>query len=103
MQALADELVQQAMLNPPNAAQVSESISSEVLDYCRAQGQPVRLELPLIQNQQAIVPFFNDNMDKESDYPIFQLAKTLNLHQGYGPMLSAQMLIEEILHVSLAS
>jgi hypothetical protein len=89
VQALADELVQEAMLNHPNAAQVSESISSEVLDYYRSQGQPIRLELPLVQNHQAIVPYYNNNMDKESDYPIFQLARTLNLHQVFGPMPSA--------------
>jgi hypothetical protein len=48
VQALADEIVQQAMLNHPNAAQVSETVSSEVLDFYRAKGQPIRLELPLI-------------------------------------------------------
>jgi hypothetical protein len=102
VQALADELVQEAMLNHPNAAQVSESISSEVLDYYRSQGQPIRLELPLVQNHQAIVPYYNNNMDKESDYPIFQLARTLNLHLVFGPMPSAQMIIEDILHVLMS-
>lgn len=103
VQALADELVHQAMLNNPNAAQVSETVSSEVLEFYRAQGQPIRLELPLVQNQQAIVPYFNNNMDKDSDYPIFQIAKTLNLHQVFGPMPSAQMLIEDILQVTMAN
>lgn len=71
VQALADELVQQAMLQLPNAGQVSESVSSEVLDFYRAQGPPIRLELPLVQNHQEIIPYLNNNMDAESDYPIF--------------------------------
>jgi hypothetical protein len=71
VQALADELVQQAMLQLPNAGQTSESVSSEVLDFYRAQGPPVRLELPLVQNHQEIIPYLNSSMDAESDYPIF--------------------------------
>jgi hypothetical protein len=71
VQALADELVQQAMLQLPNANQVTESVSSDVLDYYRAQGPPIRLELPLVQNHHEIVPYMNNSMDKESDYPIF--------------------------------
>lgn len=43
----------------------------------------------------------NNNMDKESDYPIFQLAKTLQLHQVFGPMPSAQMLLQDILQASM--
>ena len=97
VQALADEPVQQAMLHLPNAAQTTESVSSEVLSFFRAQGPPIRLELPLVENHQAIVPYFNNNMDKESDYPIFQLAMTLRLHQVFGPMPSAQMLLQDIL------
>jgi hypothetical protein len=89
------------MLNIPNAGQASESISSDALEFYRAEGQPIRLELPLIQNKQDIVPYFNNNMDKESDYPIFQLANTHNLHQVFGPVPSAKMLIQDILQVSL--
>lgn len=78
-----------------------QSVSSEVLDFYRAQGPPVRLELPLVQNYQEIIPYLNRNMDAESDYPIFQLARTLQLHQVFGPMPSAQMLLQEILQVSM--
>lgn len=97
VQALADELVQQAMLQLPNANQVSESVSSDALDFYRAQGRPIRLEFPLVQNHQEIIPLMNAAMDRESDYPIFQIANTLKLHQGHGPMPSAQMLLQEIL------
>ena len=37
-------------------------------------------------------------MDPHSDYPIHQLARTLGLHQVFGPMPSAQMLLQDILH-----
>jgi hypothetical protein len=100
VQAQADELVQQAMLQLPNASQSTETVSSEVMAFFRAQGPPIRLELPLIQDRQAIVPYFNNNMDKDSDYPIFQLAKTLGLHQVFGPMPSAQMLVQDILQAA---
>lgn len=101
VQALADQLVQEAMLQLPNAGQVSDSVSSDVLDFYRAQGLPVRLELPLVQNHQEIIPYLNSNMDPESDYPIYQLARILQLHQVFGPMPSAQMLLQEILQVSM--
>lgn len=39
-------------------------------------------------------------MDKDSDYPIFQLAKSLGLHQVFGPMPSAQMLVHDILQAA---
>lgn len=54
----------------PNANQVLESVSSEVLDF-RAQGLPGRLELPLVQNHHDLMPLINDGLDKESDYAIF--------------------------------
>jgi hypothetical protein len=58
------------MLQMPNANQVLESVSSEVLDF-RAQGLPGRLELPLVQNHHDLMPLINDGLDKESDYAIF--------------------------------
>jgi hypothetical protein len=65
---------------------------------CPARGRVIVADLPLVQNRHAVVPFFNNRMDKECDYPIFQLAKTMNLHQVFGPSPSAQMLIQDILH-----
>jgi hypothetical protein len=100
VQALADELVQQAMLQLPNAGQTSEFVSSEALGFYRAQGTPIRLELPLVQNHHEIVPYLN-NMDRDSDYPIFQLARTLQLHQVFGLMPLAQMLLQDILQASM--
>lgn len=81
------------MLQLPNANQSSESVSSKILDYYKAQWPPIRLELPLVQNHQEIVPYLNNSMDRESDYPIFQMARILQLHQVFGPMPSAQMLL----------
>jgi hypothetical protein len=88
------------MLQLPNVSQSTETVSSDVMGFFRAQGLPIRLELPLIEDHQAFVPYFNKNMDKESDYPIFQLAKTLRLHQVFGPMPSAQMLLQDILYAA---
>jgi hypothetical protein len=82
VQAQADQLVQQAMLQLLNASQTTESVSSDVMSFFRAQGTPIRLEVSVVQeqDQQVIVPYYNNNMDKDSDYPIYQLAKTLQLH-----------------------
>jgi hypothetical protein len=84
-------------LENPNPDQSTETVSDEVLGFFRAQRPPIRLELPLVQNHHELVPFFSNSMDKESDYPIFQLAKTMNLHQVFGPSPSAEMLIQDIL------
>lgn len=46
------------------------------------------------------MPYLNNNMDQESDYPIYQLARTLQLHQGFGPMPSAQMILHDILQAT---
>jgi hypothetical protein len=51
-----------------------------------------------VHKHQEIIPYFNNNMDKESDYPIFQLAKTLRILQVFGPVPPMQMLIRDILH-----
>jgi hypothetical protein len=56
VQTLVDELIHQAMLQLPNANQTTESVSSKILDFYRAQGPPIRLELPLVQNHQEICP-----------------------------------------------
>jgi hypothetical protein len=82
VQAHANVAVQQVMLQHPEATQSTESVNSEVLGFFRTQGNPIRLELPLLENHHTIVPHFNNNMDKESDYPILQLAKTIGIHQG---------------------
>lgn len=65
VQALADDLIQQAMMQLPNATQTTESVSSEVLGFFRAQEPPIILELPLVQNHHEIVPYLNNNMDRE--------------------------------------
>jgi hypothetical protein len=57
----------------------------------------------LIENHQDIVHQFNNNMDKESDYPISQLAKTLKFHQVFGPLPPAKMLLQYILYASSLS
>jgi hypothetical protein len=98
VQPQANELVQQARMQLPYASQSTETVSLGVLAFFRAQGPSIRLEPPLVEDQQAIVPYTNNNMDKESDYHIFQLGKILCLHQVFGPMPSAQMLIKDILH-----
>ena len=102
VQALADNLVQQAVLNQLNEDQFSEVVSSKVLDYYRAHGQPIRLELLLVhdQDRQAIISLFNNSMDIESDQPIYDMAGHLNLHQGYGPIPSMQMLLQDVLQAT---
>jgi hypothetical protein len=75
----------------------SESVSSEPLDFFRAQGPPVTLELPLVTNSNEIVPLLNNGMDPENDYSIRALARQLGLHQVFGPPPSVHMLILEIL------
>jgi hypothetical protein len=102
MQLLADQLLQQAVLNH-NENQVSESVSSGILDYYRAQGQPIRFELPLIQDRQAIVSMTDETSEVESDYPIYRMAAALNLHQCIGPMPSAEMILQDIVRVSMTS
>lgn len=94
----ANILVQQAMLQQSKASQ--SIVSPDVMGFFRAQGLPIRLEVPRTEDHQAIVPYFNHIMGKESDYPIFQLAKTLQLRQVFGPMPSAQMLLQDILHAA---
>jgi hypothetical protein len=64
IQAQADALVQQAMLQLPNASQSAETVSSEILDFYRAQGPFIRLELPLVENLHAIVPYLDTSIDK---------------------------------------
>lgn len=103
VQAHANAAVQQVVLQHPEATQSIESVNSEVLGFFRAQGNPIRLELPLLENHHAIVPHFNNNMDKESDYPILQLAKTIGIHLGFGPSPSAQMLLQDILYTASLS
>jgi hypothetical protein len=57
----------------------------------------------LIENHQDIVHQFNNNMDKESDYPISQLAKTLKFHPVFGPLPPAKMLLQYIMYASSLS
>jgi len=101
MQELADNLVQQAMLNQPNHAQESETVSSEVLDFLRAQGAPIRMEVPMLCDRQSILPHLTEGMDIEDDYPIIQMANALGLHPGYGPLPSAHMLLQDILWTTM--
>lgn len=100
--AQANEVVEQAILQHPDAPQVSDSVSFEALEFFKAQGAPITLELPLTDNSSAIVPYLNNGMDPESDYSVRNLANNLGLHPGIGPSPSIQMLIQELLERAAA-
>lgn len=91
--AQANAVVEQAILQHPDTPQVSDSVSSKALDFFRAQGPPVTLELPLTNNSTDIVPYLNNGMDAKSDYSVRSLANKLGLHQVFGPSPSVQMLL----------
>jgi hypothetical protein len=95
--AQANVVVEQAIMQHPDAPQVIDTVSDEALNFYRAQGPPVTLELPLSNNSTEIVPYLNNNMDPESDFSVRCLAKQLGLHQVVGPAPSVQMLIQEVL------
>lgn len=95
--AQANAVVEQAILQHPEAPQNSVPVNPEALDFYRAQGPPITRELPLVNDSSAIVPYLNNGMDPESDHSVRCLAKQLGLHQVFGPTPSVQMLLHEIL------
>lgn len=110
-----DQLAEAAVVNAVAAAtaaslgaqidlpQHSTSVSSETRAFLRAQGPPVTLELPLpeqivgassadrqLQVSNSFIQSF------ESDYQIRSLANRLQLHSGFGPAPSVEMLLGEL-------
>jgi len=100
----ADMVVANAIANGPmqhpDRPQHSESVSSDVLDFYRAQGAPVTLELPLptgsaYADGALFVPGMG-TQNFDNDYFVRDLANRLGLHQGFGPSPSVQMLLQDL-------
>jgi hypothetical protein len=104
--AAVDQLAEVAMANAiangimqaPDFPQHSVSVSSETNVFFRAQGSPITLELPLpevgsdrsLALSDGSLQFFNN------DYSIRELAARLNIHAGFGPAPSVEMLLQEL-------
>jgi anti-sigma28 factor (negative regulator of flagellin synthesis) len=91
--------VENGLMQHPDMAQDSSSVSSEATTFFRAQGVPVTLELPLPPlgevSRTANLPQLS-GIEFESDFPIRQLANRVGLHSGFGPSPSVEMLIKEL-------
>lgn len=88
------------LMQHPDQPQHSESVSSDVLDFYRAQGAPVTLELPLPTgsanaDRALFVPGMG-TQNFDNDYFVRDLANRLGLHQGFGPSPSVQMLLQDL-------
>jgi hypothetical protein len=104
--AAVDQLAEAAMANAIangimqalDFPQHSVSVSSETNAFFRAQGSPITLELPLpevgsdrsLALSDGSLQFFNN------DYSIRELAARLNIHAGFGPAPSVEMLLQEL-------
>lgn len=101
---LANEAVANAMMQHPEQPQDSTSVSTDTRAFLRAQGTLVILELPLSingnrshsSNSQRMQRVDQRMQDFESDFQIRQLAHSLGLHRGFGPVPSVDMLLGHI-------
>jgi hypothetical protein len=100
---LADATVANAVGNGvmqhPEVPQDSNSVSSDVQAFFRAQGAPVTLELPIPNDASAnrIVPVAGGNdIVFEDDSAIRQIVVRIGIHQCYGPSQSVAMLVQDL-------
>jgi hypothetical protein len=100
---LADATVANAVGNGvmqhPEVPQDSNSVSSDVQAFFRAQGAPVTLELPIPNDASAnrIVPVAGGNdIVFEDDSAIRQVAARIGIHQCYGPSPSVATLVQDL-------
>jgi hypothetical protein len=102
VQNLADAAVANAvaagLMQHPDQPQDSHSVSSETNAFFRAQGTPVTLELrlPDTSSSRALTVFQQNTMTFDSDYLVRELAKSLGLHQSFGPVPSVEMLLQDL-------
>jgi hypothetical protein len=102
VQNLADAAVENAvaagLMQHPDQPQDNHSVSSETNAFFRAQGTPVTLELPLpdTSSSRALTVFQQSSMTFDSDYLVRELAKSLGLHQSFGPVPSVEMLLQDL-------
>ena len=78
--------------------QSSSFVSSGTLEFFRAQGTPITMELPF--SSKSLGATQNAEEEIESDFTIRSLAKSLGLHVCFGPLPSVAMLLEEILELT---
>jgi len=99
---LAEAVVANMILQHPDQAQHSTSMSSETRAFFRAQGAPVTVELPLpataggLSVNRTLVVSRNEVQSFESDSQIRELAASHGLHLGFGPAPSVEMLLQDL-------
>lgn len=98
---LADSVVANAVMQHPDQSQQSSSVSSATMNFFRAEGTPVTLELPLPVNERSIVLADQSLHCFESDSHVRELANMLRLHQTFGPAPSVEMLLAELTGIGL--
>jgi hypothetical protein len=101
-----DQLAEVAMANAiangvmqaPDFPQHSVSVSSETNGFFRAQGSPVTLELPLPEfgSDRTLALSDGSLQSFSNDYSVRELATRLNIHVGFGPAPSVEMLLQEL-------
>jgi hypothetical protein len=104
--AAVDQLAEVAMANAiangimqaPDFPQHSVTVSSETNVFFRAQGSPITLELPLPEfgSDRSLALSDGSLQFFRNDYSIRELAARLNIHAGFGPAPSVEMLLQEL-------
>jgi hypothetical protein len=104
--AAVDQLAEVAMANAvangimqaPDFPQHSVTVNSETNVFFRAQGSPITLELPLpeIGSDRTLALSDGSLQSFSNDYSIRELAARLNIHAGFGPAPSVEMLLQEL-------
>jgi hypothetical protein len=85
-------------MQAPDFPQHSVSVSSETNGFFRAQGSPITLELPLpdFGCDKNLALSDGSLQSFSNDYSVRELATRLNIHVGFGPAPSVEMLLQEI-------
>jgi hypothetical protein len=87
------------VMQHPEVPQDSNSVSSDVQAFFRAQGAPVTLELSLPNDASAsriVLVAGGNDIAFEDGNAIRQLAARFGIHQCYGPSPSVEMLVQDL-------